>query len=161
MASFPQASPSTPCALLYPPPYAPRALPISFVSISPPAQYWVRSTDHSAPRYAAQGWPLPFFITMTPQVFLRFPKRCAGKVSAVIVKVDHCRSLCNIFRYAALSLHRHTHSINCQQLSIRNSRSAHRNRITLRTSRRALVPSFLSTPSTYLTDISRPTSFWM
>jgi hypothetical protein len=34
----------------FPPPYAPHALPISFVSILPPAQYWVRSTDHSAPR---------------------------------------------------------------------------------------------------------------
>jgi len=33
MASFPQASPSTPCAHLYPPPYAPHALPISFVSV--------------------------------------------------------------------------------------------------------------------------------
>ena len=31
MASFPQASPPTPCAHLYPPPYAPHALPISFV----------------------------------------------------------------------------------------------------------------------------------
>jgi len=53
MASFPQASPPTPCAHLYPPPYVLHALPISFVSILPPAQYWVRSTDHSAPRYAA------------------------------------------------------------------------------------------------------------
>ena len=53
MAFFPQASPPTPCAHLYPPPYVPHALPISFVSILPPAQYWVRSTDHSAPRYAA------------------------------------------------------------------------------------------------------------
>jgi hypothetical protein len=52
MASFPQASPPTPCTHLYPPPYARHALPISFVSILPPAQYWVRSTDHSAPRYA-------------------------------------------------------------------------------------------------------------
>jgi len=48
MASFPQASPPTPFAHLYPPPYALHALPISFVSILPPAQYWVRSTDHSA-----------------------------------------------------------------------------------------------------------------
>ena len=32
MASFPQASPPTPCAPLYPHPYAPHALPISFVS---------------------------------------------------------------------------------------------------------------------------------
>ena len=46
MASFPKASPPTPCAHLYPPPYAPHVLPISFVSILPPAQYWVRSTDH-------------------------------------------------------------------------------------------------------------------
>jgi hypothetical protein len=53
MASFPQASPPTLCALLFPPPYAPHALPISFVSILPPAQYWVRSADHSASRYAA------------------------------------------------------------------------------------------------------------
>jgi hypothetical protein len=36
MASFPQASPPTPCAHLYPPPYAPHALPISFVLILPP-----------------------------------------------------------------------------------------------------------------------------
>ena len=48
MTSFPQASPPTPCANLYPPPYAAHALPISFVSILPPAQYWVRSTDQSA-----------------------------------------------------------------------------------------------------------------
>ena len=32
MASFPQASPPTPCAHLYPPPYVLHALPISFVS---------------------------------------------------------------------------------------------------------------------------------
>jgi hypothetical protein len=53
VAFFPQASPPTPCTHHYPPPYAPHALPISFVSILPPAQYWARSTDHSAPRYAA------------------------------------------------------------------------------------------------------------
>jgi hypothetical protein len=58
MASFPQASPPTPCAKLYPPPYAPHALPILFVSILPPVQYWERSTDHSAPRYAAFSIPL-------------------------------------------------------------------------------------------------------
>ena len=46
MAYFPQASPPTPCAPLYPPPYAPHALPISFVSILPPAQYWVRRKWH-------------------------------------------------------------------------------------------------------------------
>jgi hypothetical protein len=61
MASFPQAFPPTPCALLSLPPYAPHALPISFVSVLPPAQYWVRSTDHSAPRYAA------FSIFLSPR----------------------------------------------------------------------------------------------
>jgi hypothetical protein len=56
MASFSQASPPTRCTNLYPPPYAPHDLPISFVSILPPAQYWVRSTDHSAPRYATHDY---------------------------------------------------------------------------------------------------------
>jgi hypothetical protein len=52
---FPLGLPT--CAHLYPPRYAPPALPISFVSILPPAQYWVRSTDHPAPRYAAFSIP--------------------------------------------------------------------------------------------------------
>ena len=42
---------------LSPPPYAPHALPISFFSILSPAQYWVRSTDHLAPRYAVSSIP--------------------------------------------------------------------------------------------------------
>ena len=46
MVSFPPVSPPKPCAQLSPPPYAPHAPPISFFSILPPAQYWVRSTDH-------------------------------------------------------------------------------------------------------------------
>ena len=45
---FPQQDPITPS----PHPYAPHAQPISFFSILSPAQYWVRSTDHLAPRYA-------------------------------------------------------------------------------------------------------------
>ena len=40
-----------------PHPYAPHALPISFFSILSPAQYWVRSTDHLAPRYAVASIP--------------------------------------------------------------------------------------------------------
>ena len=35
-----------------PHPYAPHAQPILFFSILSPAQYWVRSTNHLAPRYA-------------------------------------------------------------------------------------------------------------
>jgi hypothetical protein len=49
MAFIPQVFPPTPCAYLSSPPYAPHAPPISFFSILPPAQYWVRNTDHSAP----------------------------------------------------------------------------------------------------------------
>jgi len=41
-----------------PHPYTPHAQPISFFSILSPAQYWVRSTDHLAPRYAISSTPL-------------------------------------------------------------------------------------------------------
>jgi len=45
---------------LSPPPYKPHAQPISFFSILSPTQYWVRSTDHSAPCYAISSiHPLP------------------------------------------------------------------------------------------------------
>ena len=37
--------------------YAPHAHPISFFSILSPAQYWVRSTNHLAPRYAVSSIP--------------------------------------------------------------------------------------------------------
>ena len=40
-----------------PPPYAPHAQPISFFSILSPAKYWVRSTNHLAPRYAVSSIP--------------------------------------------------------------------------------------------------------
>ena len=40
-----------------PHPYAPHALPISLFSILSPAQYWVRSTNHLAPRYAVSSIP--------------------------------------------------------------------------------------------------------
>ena len=50
-----------PTKTLYTPsphPYAPHAQPISFFSILSPAQYWVRSTNHVAPRYAVSSIPL-------------------------------------------------------------------------------------------------------
>ena len=49
-----------PTKTLYTPsprPYAPHAQPISFFSILSPTQYWVRSTDHLAPRYAISSIP--------------------------------------------------------------------------------------------------------
>ena len=55
VVSFPPVSPSRPYTPPSPPPYAPHAQPISFFSILSPAQYWVRSTDHLAPRYAVSS----------------------------------------------------------------------------------------------------------
>ena len=58
--SFPPVSPPRPYAPPSPHPYAPHAQPISFFSILSPAQYWVRSTNHLAPRYAISSTsPLP------------------------------------------------------------------------------------------------------
>ena len=49
--SFPPVSPPRPYTLPSPRPYAPHAQPISFFLTLSPAQYWVRSTNHLAPRY--------------------------------------------------------------------------------------------------------------
>ena len=49
-----------PSKTLYTPsphPHAPHAQPISFFSISSPAQYWVRSINHVAPHYAIFSIP--------------------------------------------------------------------------------------------------------
>ena len=49
-----------PTKILYTPsphPYAPHVQPISFFSILSPAQYWLRSTNHLAPRYAISSIP--------------------------------------------------------------------------------------------------------
>ena len=49
-----------PTKTLYTPsphPYAPHVQPLSFFSILSPAQYWVRSTSHLAPRYAVSSIP--------------------------------------------------------------------------------------------------------
>ena len=43
---FPSRFPTRTLCTPLPSPYAPHAPPISFFSILPPAQYWVRSTDH-------------------------------------------------------------------------------------------------------------------
>ena len=49
---FPSGFPTRTLYAPSPPPYKPHAQPISFFSILSPAQYWVRSTDHLALRYA-------------------------------------------------------------------------------------------------------------
>ena len=48
--SLPPVSPPRPYTPPSPHPYAPHAQPISFFSVLSPAQYWVRGTDHLAPR---------------------------------------------------------------------------------------------------------------
>ena len=57
MVSFPPISPPRFYRPPSPHPYAPHAQPISFFSILSPAQCWVRSTDHLAPRYAISCIP--------------------------------------------------------------------------------------------------------
>jgi len=59
-----------PTKTLYTPsphPYAPHAQPISFFLILSPARYWVRSTNHLAPRYAISSippLPRPSYVQM-------------------------------------------------------------------------------------------------
>ena len=55
-SSFPTKTPS-------PHPYVPHAHPISFFSILSSAQYWVRSTDHLAPRYAVSSKDLYYTLS--------------------------------------------------------------------------------------------------
>jgi len=57
VVSFPPVSPARPYTPPSPHPYAPHAKPISFFSILSPAQYWVRSTNHLALRYAVSSIP--------------------------------------------------------------------------------------------------------
>ena len=54
---FPSGFPTKTLYTPSPPPYKPHAQPISFFSILSPAQYWVRSTEHLAPRYAISSIP--------------------------------------------------------------------------------------------------------
>ena len=67
-SGFPTKTPYTPS----PPPYAPHAQPISFFSILSPAQYWVRSTNHLAPRYAISSIP-PLPRPSSVQIFSSTP----------------------------------------------------------------------------------------
>ena len=54
---FPSGFPAKTLYTPSPHPYTPHAQPSSFFSILSPAQYWVRSTDHLAPRYAISSIP--------------------------------------------------------------------------------------------------------
>ena len=77
--SIPPVSPPRPYIPPSPHPYASHAQPISFFSILSPAQYWVRSTNHLAPRYAISTIPpLPFPSSV--QIFSSTP--CSQTPSA-------------------------------------------------------------------------------
>ena len=54
---FPSGFPTKTLYTPSPHPYAQYAQPISFFSILSPAQYWVRNTNHLAPRYAVSSIP--------------------------------------------------------------------------------------------------------
>jgi hypothetical protein len=79
---FPHQHPIHP----FPHPYAPHAQPISLFSILSPAQYWVRSTDHLAPRYAVSSIPplsCPCMLNTFPK-FVSYMRQC--------VKTRSCRA---------------------------------------------------------------------
>ena len=78
-STFPSGFPTKTLSTPSPHPYAPHAQPISLFSILSPAQYWVRSTDHLAPRYAVSSilpLPLPSYV----QIFSSTP--CSQTPSA-------------------------------------------------------------------------------
>ena len=54
---FPSGFPTKTLYTPSPHPYTPHVQPISFFSILSPAQYWMRSTNHLAPRYAISSIP--------------------------------------------------------------------------------------------------------
>ena len=54
---FPSGFPTKTLNTPSPQPHAPHAQPISFFSILSPAQYWMRRTNHLAPRYAKSSIP--------------------------------------------------------------------------------------------------------
>ena len=63
-----------PTKTLYTPsphPYAPHTQPISFLSILSPTQYWARSIDHLALRYAISSIPPITSSLLGPNIFLQ------------------------------------------------------------------------------------------
>ena len=74
---FPSGFPTRPYTLPSPHPYAPHAQPISFFSILSPAQYWARSANHLAPRYAISSkLPIKFVIVASSWLFILLYQRC-------------------------------------------------------------------------------------
>ena len=78
MGFFPQVSLLEPCAHLSPPPCVPHAPPISFFSILPPAQYWVRG-----------------FLTL----FLKISGKCKARLFLCGFIFDLCTCLARVHRF--------------------------------------------------------------
>ena len=100
MVSFLQVSPPKPCICLSSLPYVLHATLISFFSIVSSEQYWVSSTDHSAPHYAASSTPVTSSL-LGPNILLStlfsdtFSLRSSLNVSDQISKIvtiitSHC-----------------------------------------------------------------------
>jgi hypothetical protein len=95
MVSFPQASPPTPCAHLFPPPYAPHAQPISFFSILPPAH----SSTSSSYKYT-----LYFRISNWQSARQSCPAQ-SHSCSLVLLFTEQHKSWRCTFRYFSVSCH--------------------------------------------------------
>ena len=76
MVTFPPISPPRHYTLPSPHPYAPHVQPISFFSILSPVKYWLRCTNHLAPRNANSSippLPRPSFCDITHTIYFMYP----------------------------------------------------------------------------------------
>ena len=69
---FPSGFPTRTLCTPIPSPYAPHAPPISFLSILPPAQYWVRSEDLQDPHYVIFSIPC-YIVPLRPKYSPQHP----------------------------------------------------------------------------------------
>ena len=75
---FPSGFPTKTLHTPSPHPYAPHAQPILFFSILSPAQYWVRSTNHLASRYAVSSHTLNAIIKWSKEFTVHAMKLHSG-----------------------------------------------------------------------------------
>ena len=88
---FPSGFPTRTLYAPSPPPYALHAQPISFLSILSPAQYWVRSTDHLAPRYAISSINIPLettFYEVRLRIFKVYFRYRFHRLSALVHQIS-------------------------------------------------------------------------
>jgi len=89
-----------------PQPYAPHAQPVSIISILSPAQYWVKTTDHLAPRCAISSIPrylsligrnillktmfsttLSFLYSLKVNNEVKYPYKTTGKIIILYILI--------------------------------------------------------------------------